>query len=119
MESVREFLEFLQDRQVYKGQFLGLLHALIGRTIARTNGQLVCSGLTWRQLAELFKLLRWDREDVRELGLDPALLPSRDRNRFWYLAITQARVDSEEAARSAEKFAKKIQPLGYTVSLPH
>ena len=84
MEGAREFLEQIRQRQLLKGHFLGLLHLVIGRKIARADGTILSSGNTWRQLAELLKNLRWDKESVRELGLDPDAFPPRDRQRYWF-----------------------------------
>jgi hypothetical protein len=73
-------------------------------------------GVTWRQLAEVLKLLRWDRELVHEFGLNPDDLPPRDRQRFWYSAIAGARIDSSEARAEADKLVPLIAKLGYVVS---
>lgn len=118
MEGAREFLERVRQHQIIKGLFQGLLHVLIGRKISRADGTLLSSGLTWRQLSELLKLLRWDKEYVRELGLDPDELPPRDRQRFWYTAITLAQVDSPEAAAAAERLIRKVASLGFVISGP-
>jgi len=116
MDGAREFLEQVRQHQLLKGYFQGLLHLMIGRTIARADGTVLSTGLTWRQLAELLKVLRWDRECVREIGLDPDTLPPRDRQRFWYSAITQANVESAEAAAAADSLAKKMTAHGYKVT---
>jgi hypothetical protein len=50
MDEVRKFLEEVQKRNLVKGHFLGLLHILIGRRIARSDGAVISSGLTWRDL---------------------------------------------------------------------
>src|SRR6185312_8505293 len=87
MDSLRELLEAVRGQDLVRGRFRGLLHILVGRRITRADGSVVSSGMTWRDLAALFKRLRWDVEFVRELGLDPAALPPRDRQRLWYTAI--------------------------------
>src|SRR5262245_50267778 len=115
MDGVREFLEAVRQHQLAKGRFRGLLHLLIGRKITRTDGTLISSGLTWRQLSEALKLVRWDREQVRELGLNPDDLPPRDRQRYWYTAIASARVDSTEARAEANKIIQSLTELGYKV----
>jgi hypothetical protein len=99
-----------------EGNFLGLLHVLIGRRVTRADGTPVSPGLTWRALADLLKSLRWNKDAVRELGLDPADLPPRDRQRFWYTAIAQAHVDSPEAVAAGDRLAALVLPLGYVVS---
>jgi hypothetical protein len=116
MEGVREFLEAVRHHHLVKGHFRGLLHVLIGRKISRKDGTAVSAGLTWRQLSEVLKLMRWDRELVRELGLDPDDLPPRDRQRFWYSAIAAAHVDSREARAAADRLVPLLAPLGYVVS---
>jgi hypothetical protein len=118
MEGAREFLEQMRQHQLVKGHFRGLLHLLVGRTISRTDGTVLSTGLTWRQLAELLKTLRWDREHVRELDLDPENLPPRERQRFWYSAIVAAQIDSPEAVADADKLANRVKNLGFVVAKP-
>jgi hypothetical protein len=118
MDSLRELLEAVRERDLARGQFRGLLHILVGRRISREDGTLVSLGTTWRDLATLFKRLRWDREAVRELGLDPADLPPRDRHRFWYTAIARGGIDSTAANEDAERLVKPLQELGYVVGPP-
>ncbi len=62
--------------------------------------------------------MRWDREAVREFGLDPEALPPRDRQRFWYTAISQAGVDTPAAAAAAERLIRALGTLGYVVGPP-
>jgi hypothetical protein len=52
---------------------------------------------------------------VRELGLDPAELPPRDRQRYWYTAISQAKVTSAAALAAGEQLRAAAGKLGYTV----
>src|SRR3954454_8385221 len=87
MDELREFLDAVRKRGTATGHFRGLLHLLVGRRISLPDGTLVSGGMNWRQLAALLKRYRWDREVVRELGLDPADLPPRDREKYWYTAI--------------------------------
>ncbi len=115
MDSLRELLEAVREHDLARGQFQGLLHLLVGRRISREDGTLVSSGTTWRDLATLFKRLRWDREVVRELGLDPADLPPRDRQRFWYTAIARGGIDSTAAREAAERLLEPLEELGYVV----
>jgi hypothetical protein len=116
MDSLREFLEAVRQQGTAQGNFRGLLHLLVGRSITRSDGTVVSSGLTWRDLAALLKRLRWDPDTVRELGLDPAHLAPRDRQRFWYSAITQAQIDAAPARTAAEQLIEPLQTLGYVVS---
>lgn len=113
MDRLREFLNAVRRQPALAGNFLGLLNVLIGRHIGRADGEPVSSGLTWRQLAALLKRARWPREAARELGLDPASLPPRDRLRYWYVVITQAGVDSPQATRAGDALAAWLPSLGY------
>jgi hypothetical protein len=76
----------------------------------------VATGVTWRVLADVLKRVRWDRDAVRQLGLDPAALAPRDRQRYWYQAIAQARVDSPQARLAGDALARVLQEAGYVVS---
>jgi hypothetical protein len=116
MDRLREFMDTVRQQGHVRGNFLGLLHLLIGRHIACADGTPISAGLTWRQAAALLKRVRWDREAVRELGLDPACLPPRVRQRFWYAAIARAHVDSDAAAQAGDRLAKALKPAGYRVS---
>ena len=83
-----------------RGHTLGLFHLLIGRRIEKDQGTLISAGVSWRELATLLKKTRWLKDTVTELGIQPAALPPRDRQLYWYVAISAAKVDSPEA-RSA------------------
>ena len=116
MDAVREFLEDLRQRGYAEGNFLGLLHVCIGRRVEKADGSLVSPGQTWRDLAALLKKLRWSPEAAAELGVDPATLPPRDRQRYWYAAICQAHVDSPEAVAAGDRLAQALAEAGYRVS---
>jgi hypothetical protein len=116
MEGVQPFLDELRQHGLAEGNFLGLIHVLIGRRITRADGSVVSPGLTWRSLAEILKSLRWNKDAVREVGLNPADLPPRDRQRFWYTAIAHSRVDSVEAVAAGDRLAALVKPLGFIVS---
>ena len=118
MDRLRELLEAIRKGGTAQGNLRGLLHVLVGRRITLPDGTVVSQGLTWRELAALLKRLRWDREAVRELGLEPAALPPRDRQRYWYTTVAQAGVDSEAAARAGDRLAQALEPAGYRVSPP-
>jgi hypothetical protein len=118
MDRLRELLDAIRDHGIATGHFRGLLHLLIAQPIRTADGTLVSSGMTWRALAGLLKKQRWDREAVRELGLDPAALPPRDREKYWYTAIAGAGVSSPEAQASAQVVAEKLASLGYVVGGP-
>jgi hypothetical protein len=115
MDAVRELLQRVQRQEPPIGPFRGLLHVLIGRRIVTTALVAVSAGLTCRLLAEWLKELRWDRDAVRELGLDPATLSPRDRVRFWYQAMAQAQLNSPAAALDGARFAANLADLGYAV----
>lgn len=115
MDGIRELLEAARDRGLAAGHFRGLLHIAIGRKITRSNGTVLSTGVTWRELAAVLKELRFDRELVREFGADPDALAPRDRERFWYTAIAQARVDSAEASADADALIGELKKLGFAV----
>ena len=115
MDSLRELLETVRARDMVRGRFRGLLHILVGRRITGADGTLISSGMTWRDAAALLKGLRWDREAVREFGLDPADLPPRDRERYWYTAIARAGIDSAQAVADADQLVKPLKDLGYVI----
>ena len=115
MDQLRDFLEAVRSHASTRGNLRGLLHVLIGRNITRGDGAPVSAGLTWRAAAALLKRQRREPEQVCELGLDPADLPVRDRERFWYTAIARAAVDSPEASAAGDKLARALQALDYVV----
>jgi hypothetical protein len=94
MDRLRQFLEAVRKQGTATGHFRGLLHLLIGRRISLPEGEVVSGGMTWRELAGLLKKVRWDREAVQELGLDPAALPPRDREKLAGL-LKKVRWDRE------------------------
>jgi hypothetical protein len=117
---LREFLTMLKEQGQAQGNFLGLLHVLIGRRLVAADGTVVSEGVSWREAAALLKRVRWDPEAARELGLDPKTLPPRDRQRYWYQAIARAAVDSAAAVQAADRLAEGLRAAGYTVGLaPH
>lgn len=115
MEGLREFLDQVRLNHLVRGHFRALLHVTIGRRITRMDGTIVSAGVTWRQLSELLRLIRWDKELVRELGLNPDDLPPRDRQRYWYAAIVAARVDAPDARDLGDAYTKLVAPLGYRI----
>lgn len=115
MGGVQEFLMTLKERGQAERHFLGLLHVLIGRRVTAADGTILSTGLTWREAAGLLKKVRWDKDAVRQLGIDPAVLPPRDRERYWYAAIAQSRVDSEQATRDGDRLAEVVRKAGFVV----
>ena len=115
MDRLREFLDVVREQGLAAGEFLGLLHVLIGRKITQADGTEVSSGLSWRGAASLLKRVRWDRDAVKELGLNPDDLSPRDRQRYWYQAIAQAGVDSAAAVSAGDRIAQALVPAGYVI----
>ena len=115
MEGLREFLDQVRQNHLARGHFRALLHVAIGRKISRVDGTMLSNGATWRQLSELLRLIRWDKEMVRELGLNPDDLPPRDRQRYWYAAIIAARVDAPDARELGDAYAKDLAALGFVI----
>ena len=115
MDGLQAFLEAVRDAGVASGHLRGLFHVLIGRRISTTSGDVISTGVTWRELSNLLKNSRFDKELVRELGADPDTLSPRDRQRMWYSAIGLAKVDSPQALAQATKLAAMLKPLGYVV----
>lgn len=118
MDGIRELLSAVRDAGAVAGNFRGLLHVAIGRKVTRPDGSTVSVGVTWRELATELKALRFDQELVREYGADPDDLTARDRERFWYAAISAAKVDSAEAVAEADRLAPKLKSLGFVVGPP-
>ena len=118
MEALAELLHELKQSGLAKGHFRGLLHVIIGRRLAKKDGTVISSGVTWRELANLLKKVRWDPDAVKELGLNPDDLPPRDRERYWYTALIRAQVDSPEAHASGDKFATLLKRKGYEAGPP-
>ena len=115
MDALQGFLEGLKRSKVAEQHFLGLLHILIGRKIAKGDGTPVSAGMTWRELATLLKKVRWNKDLIKKLGLEADDLAPRDREKFWYMAISRAKVDSEQARRDGDKLAELLKREGYVV----
>jgi hypothetical protein len=115
MDRLRQFLGDVNQRGLARGKFLGLLNVLIGRRAALADGTLVSTGQTYREAAAQLKRARWPREAVTELGIEPAKLPPRDRERYWYQAIVQAHVDSPQATAAGDALAEALREVGYEI----
>jgi hypothetical protein len=115
MDRLRGFLIELKKHRRAQGQFLGLLNVLVGRQITAADGCLISTGVTWRALAALLKQVRWDKHAVRDLGIDPAQLPPRDRVKYWYTAIALAGIDSEQATQAGDELAQRMAQYGYRI----
>jgi hypothetical protein len=115
MDRLQGFLSFLKAKRLAQDNFLGLLYVLIGRSIADANGDLISKGLTWRELSVLLQKVRWERDAVKELDIDPDELPPRDRQRYWFIAFARAGLDSQKAADAGKRMAKVLETEGYQV----
>ena len=118
MDGSQVVLELIRDRQLAVGRLRGFFHLIIGRKLSREDGTVLSMGLTWRELATALKLLKFDRELVKELGSDPESVSPKDREKFWYFAIGLAKVDSAQARREAEELTLLLKPLGIVVGIP-
>jgi hypothetical protein len=116
MDALSTFLDGLKKSGIAQGHLLGLLNVVVGRRITAKDGTVVSRGLTWREMAVQLKRVRWEPEQVGELGFDSNDLPPRDRQRYWYTAIARARVDSAEATAAGDLFAELLRKQGYDVS---
>lgn len=115
MEALQEFLADVERLGLEHGHTLGLLHVLIGRRLARADGTVISNGLSWRALSAWLKKARWDKDAVKELGLNPSDLPPRDRQQYWYAAIARAGVDTDRAAQAGDRLAERLRKAGYDV----
>jgi hypothetical protein len=115
MDRLQELLSTLKEQGQARDNLRGLLHVVIGRRITLADGTAVSNGVSWRMLATVLKRVRWDPLAVRELGLEPKELPPRDRQRYWYAAISQAGVDSPEASTAGDRLAEALRQAGYVV----
>lgn len=115
MEGTLRLLEMVRDKKLAVGALRGLFHIAIGRTVTAPDGRVVSGGVTWRILATLLKDAKFDKELVRELGVDPDLLAPKDREKMWYHAIGLAKVDTAEARTQADKLSVALKSLGYLV----
>ncbi len=115
MDGPHIVLETIRHHRWAVGRVRGLFHLAIGRKLARADGTVLSTGVSWRELAQILKALKFDRELVKELGLDPEMVSPKDREKFWYMAISQAKVDSEQARREADALGGLLKPLGFVV----
>ena len=115
MDGAREFLEDVRHKGLAAAHLLALMNIVIGRRITKADGTVLSTGLTWRELAQVLKRLRWDKDAVRELGLNPDDLPPRDRVRYWYTAIAHAQVAGPAATQAGDRLAQQLAAHGYTI----
>ena len=115
MDDIRGVLELIDAQKLAKGRLSGVLHIMIGRSICKADGTVISTGLTWRQLAGILKAAKFDKDLVKDLGVDPDQLAPRDREKMWYLAIGLAHVDSIEASTQADQLVSLLKPHGYVI----
>ena len=115
MDGSRAVLELIRDRGLVAGRLRGFFHLVIGRALSRGDGTILSTGVTWRELSQLLKLLKFDRDLVKELDADPDSISPKDREKFWYVAISLAKVDSAQARLEAEELAGLLKPHGILV----
>lgn len=118
MDAMTELMEVIRAKHLSRGHFQGLLNILIGRRIVGPDGTVISAGMTFRDVANLLKKLRWDPDAVKELGLDPASLPVRDRQRYWFSAICQAKVDGGAAKSAGDQLVPIFRAQGYDIGPP-
>ncbi|MCI0641681.1 MAG: hypothetical protein L0Y72_25945 [Gemmataceae bacterium] len=115
MDALNPFFELVKKKALARGNLLGFLFVLIGRRIVNSKGETVSAGMTWRELSDWLKKIRWEPDAVRELGLSSDDLPPRDRQRYWYSVIARAGIDSPKAKLAGERFAEVLGQHGYQV----
>lgn len=116
MDARLDLIHRIKRERWAQGNFLGLLHVLIGRRVEQGDANVVSNGLTWRELAGLLKKARWDKAAAKELPLEGVALPPREREKYWYAVIAHAGVASPAAAQAGDRLATQLRQAGYTVS---
>ena len=88
MDELRDFLDTVTEHGLAVDRFRGLLFVLIGQRIQKADGTPVSAGMNWRPLrASLSNIAGIGRRFAR-LGIDPSELAPRDREKYWYPAIS-------------------------------
>src|SRR5262245_4953477 len=77
MDGLMPFLEMVRDRGLADERLRGLLHICIGRRITKSDGTLISSGVTWRELSVLLKDAKFDKDLAAQVGADPNALSPR------------------------------------------
>ncbi len=115
MDGIIELLETIRDNGFAVGRLPGTFHIALARQVESTGGIVVSSGITWRQLASHMKTLKFDKDLVRGIQIDPDVLHPRDRERMWYASISIAGVDTPTAFLQADELAVLLKPHGYII----
>lgn len=116
MDAIRSMLARVRSPGFPAEHFPGLLYLLIGKTLVTSDGKVASKGFTWRECASLLKTARIDPELARTLGINPDDLPPRDREKFWYVALTRFPVGSDKAQHSATALVPWLADSGLTVA---
>lgn len=114
MDDVATLLEWIRARDAARGRLRGFFHLLVGHTL-KHGDKMISAGMNWRDLSKMLKLFKFDRELVRELGLDPDALPPKDREKYWYLAIAAAEISGDRARAEALELAAELAKIGIAV----
>ena len=109
MDTISDFLDYIKSEGLVLGRLQGLCHICIGRTI-HYNDKIVSTGVTWRELAKLLKLLKFDKYLGTEVNADPEELNPKDRERYWYAVIGLAQPDGIDARTQAQELAQLLLP---------
>ena len=118
MDGLQTLLDAVRDNGLAVGHLRGVVHIAIGRQVTTLDGKVVSTGVTWRDLAERLKSARYDVSLGLEVGADADVIAPRDRQRFWYAAISLALPDGAEAIRQADALAAPLRRLGYVIGPP-
>ncbi|MFM7113062.1 MAG: hypothetical protein ACKO26_18140 [Planctomycetota bacterium] len=116
MDAIRTMLARVRSPGFPNDHFPGLLHLLIGKTLVDLDGNVVSRGYSWRECANMLKTARIDPELARTLDLNPDDLPPRDREKFWYVALTRFPVASEKAKTCAAALVPWMAKAGIKVA---
>ena len=116
MGGLYDFLADLKQRGQAAGQFLGLLNVLIGRRVQKEDGSPISSGVTWRELSFALKKVRWEKESVRDLGIDPARVAAARSAALLVCRHRPGPVDSARASAAGDRLAEVLRLSGYRVS---
>lgn len=114
VDTLSDFLEFVNTQGLAVGRLRGLFHICIGRTI-RNNEKIISEGVTWRELAKLLKHLKYEKSLGNEVNVDSDDLNPKDRERYWYAVIALAQPDSVTATTQAQELANRLQANQITI----
>ena len=61
MEGTRMVLQLARDHGLIAGHLRGLFHIAIGRRLTGADGNVLSTGMSWRDLSQLLKLVKFMR----------------------------------------------------------